>query len=272
MKQKGIVWCLVLCALLSLSVPAYADRVRIELDGQRLADRGESTVIDGRIWVPLWEMALTLGMDSSTWEAETETLTIEAPELTIRARVGDWWMDANGVLLCAPGGVQEATSGVLVPLDAVCRAYGVRYSRPSPSRAELHAGYDPIQPEDIPFTEDDLYWLSRIVYAEAGGESFACQLAVAEVVLNRLYCDWYPDTIYGVIFDHENGIQFTPTINGSVYNNPTQEATTAARLALAGSDYMDDDVLFFVSALMGENWVASARTFVMQIGITDFYA
>ncbi len=272
MKKQVLMWILFAVFLWGLPLSAYADKVRIEVNGKRAADLGASTILDGEVWVPLREISIPLGMEACRWNEETETMTVTAPGLTVTARVGDWWIDANGVYFCAPGGVRRLRGGVLVPLDALCKAFGVLMSGKDERCAGVEIPENPVLPDASIYDEDDLYWLSRIVYAEAGGESFECQLAVAEVVLNRVEHEWYPDDIYGVIFDHENGVQFTPTINGSIYNNASEESVAAAKLALGGSQTMPDDVLFFVSTLIGPNWVSEARTFVMQIGVTDFYA
>ena len=74
------------------------------------------------------------------------------------------------------------------------------------------------------YTYEDLYWLSRIVHAEAAHESYEGKVAVANVVLNRVRHDSFPDTIYGVIFDKAGGVQFTPVAAGTVYNDPSEEA------------------------------------------------
>ena len=48
------------------------------------------------------------------------------------------------------------------------------------------------------------------------------------MVLNRVRSELFPDTIYAVIFDRKNGVQFTPTVNGMIYRAPDGEAIIAA--------------------------------------------
>ena len=52
------------------------------------------------------------------------------------------------------------------------------------------------------YSEEDLDLLARVIYGEAGCSwcSDAEQLAVGSVVLNRVKCDLYPDTIYDVVY------------------------------------------------------------------------
>lgn len=61
-------------------------------------------------------------------------------------------------------------------------------------------------------SSSDLYLLAAIVYAEAGGESYEGQLAVASVVMNRLYNGYWGSTLSGVIYAPS---QFTGTYSGA---------------------------------------------------------
>ena len=68
-------------------------------------------------------------------------------------------------------------------------------------------------PEEEFYDHDELYWLSKLIYAESGAEPFLGKLAVGTVVMNRVDSDEFPSNIVDVIFDKENGVQFTPTAN-----------------------------------------------------------
>ena len=73
-----------------------------------------------------------------------------------------------------------------------------------PTRCEL------LSVQEISYTAEDEEELARIVYWEARGESEMGQLAVANVVLNRVRHENWPDTIAEVIYQKH---QFTPTEN-----------------------------------------------------------
>jgi len=57
--------------------------------------------------------------------------------------------------------------------------------------------------EGYTLTEEDIYLLACFVWAEAKDESLEVKQAVAEVVLNRLVSDQYPNTIRDVIYETE---------------------------------------------------------------------
>ncbi|MEW6233603.1 MAG: cell wall hydrolase, partial [Chloroflexota bacterium] len=56
------------------------------------------------------------------------------------------------------------------------------------------------------YTSEELDLLARLVQAEAGGEPYQGQVAVAASVLNRVRDSRYPNTIHGVIYQVVNGI------------------------------------------------------------------
>ncbi|MBE6935282.1 MAG: cell wall hydrolase [Ruminococcaceae bacterium] len=52
----------------------------------------------------------------------------------------------------------------------------------------------------LSLTENDRELLARIVYLEARGECFEGQVAVCEVVLNRVLSDAFPDSVEAVLY------------------------------------------------------------------------
>ena len=79
--------------------------------------------------------------------------------------------------------------------------------------------------------------LSAIIFCEAGGESYAGQVAVGAVVMNRVRSGSFPNNISDVVY--QSG-QFSPVANGALSralsNGNYRHCTSAAQAALAGSD------------------------------------
>lgn len=121
------------------------------------------------------------------------------------------------------------------------------------------------------FTEKDLYWLARIVQAEAPGDIDDGQIAVANVVLNRLNSGW-ARTIKDVIFQRINGTyQFTPVENGTIYNTPPKRAVNNAIRALNGERMVPKNVYYFyMPASYNQNDWIRTRPIYRQIGIHRF--
>ncbi len=121
------------------------------------------------------------------------------------------------------------------------------------------------------YTEDDLYWLSRLVHAEAQGEGYNGMLAVANCVLNRVESKDFPDTVKGVIFDRKYGVQYQPTANGAIYNTPSDTAVKAAKSALEGANNIGKSMYFFNPKKATSNWISKNRTYYATIGNHKFY-
>ncbi len=121
------------------------------------------------------------------------------------------------------------------------------------------------------YDADELYWLSRIINAESEGESLRGKIAVGNVVLNRVLSKDFPDTIYSVIFDSQYAIQFTPTENGRIYNEPTDESIIAAKICLEGFS-LSNDILYFIYEDIADNrWTVYNQNYEFTIGCHDFY-
>lgn len=119
---------------------------------------------------------------------------------------------------------------------------------------------------------DDLYWLSRIIHSEAGGESYLGKVAVGNVIINRVNSSLFPDTIKDVVFDRQNGhVQFSPVLDGSIYNAPGGDSVRAAGESLAGSRPVGN-ALYFLNPRDSTNfWIVNNRKYMTTIGLHDFY-
>ena len=122
------------------------------------------------------------------------------------------------------------------------------------------------------YNQQDVYWLSRIIYAESGNQSLAGQIAVGNVVLNRVADERFPDSVYGVIFDQSYGVQFSPVETGGIYAEPDEEAVVAAKLALEGYNTAGESLYFVNPSIGAGSWFAANLTYVTSIGDHDFYA
>ena len=78
---------------------------------------------------------------------------------------------------------------------------------------------------EVTFAEGDRYLLANLIYCEAGGESYAGQLAVGAVVINRVLSSVYPDTVVGVIYQSK---QFSPVASGRLELALAQDKATAS--------------------------------------------
>lgn len=86
------------------------------------------------------------------------------------------------------------------------------------------------------YSASDQELLAALIYCEAGGESYAAQVAVGTVVMNRIASSYFPNTLTGVIY--QSG-QFTPASSGKLAlalenNLATDSCRKAAKAVLGG--------------------------------------
>jgi N-acetylmuramoyl-L-alanine amidase len=112
-------------------------------------------------------------------------------------------------------------------------------------------------------TPTDLELLARLVTAEAGGESFQGQVAVASVILNRVEDGRFPRTITGNVFKRH---EFESVSNGQIWRQPTPEAYRAAKAALRGWDPTSGARFFFNPAKVSSHSWVWTRTVIDRIG------
>ena len=98
----------------------------------------------------------------------------------------------------------------------------------------------------------DFDLMSRIVEAEAGGESLTGKIAVANVVLNRVHNETFPNTIHGVIY--QSG-QFEPVATGTINNTPSEASKQAVRETMNGNNPVGGALFFWATSVPKSSWV-----------------
>ncbi len=232
---------------------------------------GRAVLYEDTTYVDLCEFTEAVYPCDITRSGDAAVFT--APSLTMEAQAGASYIVANGRYLWCPDGVFADGDAAYVPLRVAAKALGAEVSWNAETfSAHVTTGDAPITPADSFYVEDEVYWLSRIIYAEAGAEPFEGQIAVGNVVLNRTRAEIFPDTVYDVIFDREYGVQFTPTANGMIYCTPDEESIIAAKICLEGYS-LSYEILYFINAALASNfWVPQNCDYVMTIHNHDFYS
>lgn len=111
-------------------------------------------------------------------------------------------------------------------------------------------------------SNSDLNLLARLVYAEARGEPYTGQVAVAAVVLNRVKNSSFPNSVAGVIY--QKGA-FSVVDDGQINLTPNQTAYSAARDAINGWDPTYGAIYYFNPKTATNGWIWS-RPVTVVIG------
>lgn len=125
-------------------------------------------------------------------------------------------------------------------------------------------------------SDEELEVLLRIVEAEAGNEDEEGKLLVANVVLNRVDSEQFPDSVTEVVFQKEQGVwQFSPVSNGSYYRVKISDETIhAVSRALTGEN-ISQGALYFVARKYADSgkvkWFDDSLTYLFLHGGHEFF-
>lgn len=117
-------------------------------------------------------------------------------------------------------------------------------------------------------SQADIQLMERVVFAEAQGEPYQGQVAVAAVILNRIKSPDFPNTISQIIYQPR---AFESVSNGSIWKKqPDTSAKRAVQDAINGSDPSNGALYFYNPATATSSWVKTALQPIKQIGKHTF--
>ena len=125
-------------------------------------------------------------------------------------------------------------------------------------------------------SDKDYENLLAVVEAEAGGEDLEGRIMVANVILNRVANEQFPNDVTSVIWDCSGGSpQFSPTADGRIYLVTISDTTReAVNRAIDGED-LSQGALYFIAKKQADSknveWFDKNLTFLFQHGQHSFY-
>lgn len=119
------------------------------------------------------------------------------------------------------------------------------------------------------YTDDDLYLVAQLIYAEGKGQSVEGYQAMASVVYNRLTSKRFPNSIYDVVF--QSG-QFTVVNKGSfLETKPSSRAKDAVqKVFVEGVVTLPPEVMYFKSTNQSKEW--GSREYYATIDGNMYYS
>jgi N-acetylmuramoyl-L-alanine amidase len=153
---------------------------------------------------------------------------------------------------------------------ATANVQGGQPSTPPPARPPQQPA-PPAQTNALRLTAAELDLFARLVHAEAAGEPFEGQVAVAASVLNRVRSPLFPNTLTAVIHQVVNGhYQYSPVLDGRINLPANESARRAVQEALNGRDPSLGATGFFNPRKTNNQWVRS-RPVTVTIGQHVFF-
>lgn len=125
---------------------------------------------------------------------------------------------------------------------------------------------------ELTLSPEEYNVLLRIVQAEAGTCDETGKLLVANVILNRMEDEEFPDTVSGVVYQKR---QFSPVMNGSINTcKVTMETRSAVNRALQGED-PSEGALYFMnrskSSSRNVRWFDANLDYLFKHGDHEFF-
>ena len=255
----------------ALSLLSSAGAANVTVDGERFDG---ARLVGSVTYVPIRDFCKNISDYEVVWENKTRVATVVMDESKASAGIGKRFIESSGRYIYSGNENMIIDGSTYVPIRSISNILGAKVEWDAKTRtARVTSDAEKFVAADEFYNEEDLFWLSRIISAESAGESLEGKIAVGNVVLNRVMNEEYPNSIREVIFDEENGVQFTPVANGTIYNTPTGESVMAAKICLENYKLSNHNILFFLNPeISTSTWVPDNRKFIMTIGRHDFYA
>lgn len=190
------------------------------------------TMYNDMTYVSVSEMSKALDSSAVTsWDGSS--VTVQTDKMTLVATVNQSYILANGRYLYLEDGVKFINEIVIAPIGILMEAFDATLVwEEATETCHITTGSGAIQSGDSFYDADELFWMSRVIFAESGNQSLKGQMAVGNVVLNRVARSQYPSTILGVIAQAN---QFSVYQNGALANRtPSATSVIAAKLVLDG--------------------------------------
>lgn len=255
----------ILCAvmLLGIGTPAYAEEtppvVEVTVDGELV--EVEAFLYGGTSYFPLDE-TVRLFYPQAEIQRERGICTILDESLTMTAQVGGAYLVINGRYLYSAEGLKERDKDgmVMVPARLLGKALGLGVDWSG--KVEFTTGGEPLSAEDVPYTEDELDLIARVITHESGNQSLQGKMAVGNVILNRVADKRFPATVSEVIYQKN---QFP----GATSMEPNAESILAAKLVLEGANVVPG--AFYFNGVGKSCWASRNKTLLYTIGGHAFY-
>ena len=248
--------------------------VKVYYDGL-LADRGFAG--ENSVYLDPSLLCEELGLTAEN-QAEGDELRLAIGNLLLTGDAGQRFFRAGERYLFAPEGWLDVDGRVYLTAENLSKLFGVEITVSEDGlRADVSTRGVRLLDGGGEYyrgicDDEDLYWLTHIIAAEAGGQPLEGQIGVGNVVLNRVRDERYPNTIKQVIFQRDLGAQFDPADSGSINRSAQEISLIAAYLCLEGYSTVGESLYFVNPDIGNAAWFENNKTFVVRIGDHDFYA
>ena len=273
MKTKRFLSFLIITASLILSlcfcvsaehynIDGYEIPIEIVINGNIIKTPVNAFLENDTTYVPIRAIAEALGAEV-LWNDETKTATVSKEEASIDFPVGE------------EGGAILYLDTTFVPVRAVSEKLGCEVRWDDVYYQVWISAPEIVIPEEkinYSYSNPEILMIAKVLKCECGSSTFEGKLAVANVILNRVKNNQFPNSIEEVIYDRRYGsVQFSIAYNGRLDKaEPNKECYLAAKCALNGAD-VATDCLFFQADYVKDSWMDKNREKAASFGGNTFF-
>lgn len=245
---------------------------------------GPDLIVNG---ISIWDKANAKFIDNSTFisvetfvkalypnavvKTSSNKVTASGKGFTLTAVSKDSYLVVNNRYLYVPKHIQASNGKVLAPVRVLAYGLGASVDWNSKTHAiTVKTTGSPLKSGDSYYNSESVRWLSRVISAESRNQPLSGQIAVGNVIMNRVNSHKFPNTVHDVIFQKSGKTyQFTTVQNGSINNTPSNTSIIAAKLCLEGANVAGDSLYFNRAGL--KCWASRNRDYVTTIADHSFY-
>ena len=143
--------------------------VSVYVDGVKYG--GKAFLHKSVTYVGIREFSMHMGVSSVSWNGNAKTATVSSDSLSVSAKNSALYITANGRYLWAGSGIIIINGTMFVPLRTLCKAFGYNVLWNSNEFAAYITKGEALKSGNSYYDNDSIYGLSRIIHAEASGES-----------------------------------------------------------------------------------------------------
>lgn len=252
----------------------YDIPVTVSVNGFVLETDDSSFILNNTAYAPIRFILNALGIFDMEWKDDEKSVTFSHEGKEVKLYAGYKYAIVNGEKIPVENNIVLKNDRILAPIRFISEMFGFEINWSDEfyiadlSKENLEIDNRILEKD---YTIEDIVWLSRIIEAESAGEPFSGKIAVGNVILNRVKDENFPDTIYGVIFDTNYGVQFQPVANNAIYNKPSRDSVIAGKLAIRSTDIVGDSLYFLNPKKASNFWIMNNRPYYKTINNHDFY-
>lgn len=252
MKTK--VTALFLTLVIAASGMGFATEVMVSVGEDLLDDSDLMVYENGMVYASVSGFAERIGADVD-WYASAALAVVHKAGNYVSFSPDTDTVLVNNAVYAMPGKTVIKQKRLYAPLETLTTYFGLVYTYDETLK---HVTFEPsaliYAPEEVrqvmSYTEEDLLWLARIVDYEARDGNVDKKTAVANVVLNRVEADTFPDSVYEVIYQRG---QFPPAYYDSfATSTPRESSFAAAKRAFSGVEVAPDCYYFNLRPFPGK--------------------